>query len=496
MLDKRFTPITEKILTQSKEEPLSDFLVTFTQNLCYISNYWEVRGVDSFLAIRDNQTNSFIADSYFKGFLIYSLENTQESAKLIQCTQDDMMDYFYKCINEDLYSNPLNPFFEQELFSPINLYDTQIHLQSAYIKDNDFIPSKMLITTNQINRHTGEHVCIREDLVDYTQTIPQGFQYIDLTDAYINLFFISGGRMHGFNINTGTPEYYVTDDYKFIYTKSIDFVDADNHSYSIVAHYELRENFFITNQNLLFGILCSYILIMLFIVWILTTFTNSKNKYFYMMEDYRKNLMNNLAHDLKSPLMSLNGCAENLKENVHTEKREHYAEIIMENAHYMNHLINQTLELSKAEFTNSTSSKTMINLCEIMEELIEKYEPILSKKNIEVSINGSYIVKAQTDEILEALDNLLSNAVKYTKESGTIQISGENKAFRISNDSNESAPEHLDDLWNPFVKGDKSRSNKSGSGLGLSIVKNILDKNNLIGTLTYKNGKFTVTVTQ
>lgn len=233
---------------------------------------------------------------------------------------------------------------------------------------------------------------------------------------------------------------------------------------------------------------------MLIVVWILAVLTNNKNKYFYMTEDYRINLINNLAHDLKSPLMAMGGYAENLKENVHTEKREYYADAIIENAGYMNTIISDTLELSKLDCHDISLKKKHVDLCLLSKSIMDNYSAIIEEKGINTEITGNYTIDADVKEITRALDNLISNAVKYTKIGGIIRICADSDGFKIENDSSEEMPQNVDNLWGAFVKGNESRQGRQGSGLGLAIAKRILDMHNISSELKYEEGKFSVSL--
>ena len=217
-------------------------------------------------------------------------------------------------------------------------------------------------------------------------------------------------------------------------------------------------------------------------------------KAFYKREDYRKALTDSLAHDLKTPLMVISGYAENLKENVHTEKREHYADAITESARYMNEMVSDIMELSKLEDEAKTVERSKIDLVSIISELEEKYKTMLEEKNISFTTDGQYIAKANEMQMRRVMENLLTNAIKYTHPDGYIKVIGDKKKFVIRNaiiDEIAVAPEKL---WEPFFKGDDSRGKSSGSGIGLSIVRYILGANKLKGKIDISEEEFCLTI--
>lgn len=216
--------------------------------------------------------------------------------------------------------------------------------------------------------------------------------------------------------------------------------------------------------------------IILMVVCIGIALLTSYNKYRkyctqYEIDEYRRNMTNALAHDLKSPLTAIYGYAENLKNNVHSEKKDYYADAVLENVQYMNEIITNTLDLAKLEISDKGLKKEKVNIVALAEELYVKYRPQAESRDISFKISGNAVINADRKMITQAVENLISNAVKYTKDGGEITVSADDKSFMISNSCGNIT--NSENLVRPFEKADQSRSNRSGSGLGLSIVKNI-----------------------
>lgn len=194
----------------------------------------------------------------------------------------------------------------------------------------------------------------------------------------------------------------------------------------------------------------------------------------YQMDTYRRETTNAMAHDLKSPLTAVSGFAENLKNNVHTEKREYYADAILDNVQYMNQLIDHILDLSKTETVENTKPVN-VDLEELIKNQLEKQETAIEKRGLQVNLSGSGSLLTQEISMSQIIDNLISNAVKYTRENGSISIQIQDKCLEIENDMDGNLGIAVDELWKPFVKGDNSRSGKLGTGIGLTIVKNLTE---------------------
>ena len=109
-----------------------------------------------------------------------------------------------------------------------------------------------------------------------------------------------------------------------------------------------------------------------------------------------------------------------------------------------------------------------VNVSELLEASMKKYEILLDEKNITFSSSGSATVKADRAAMEVIIENLVSNAVKYTAENGTIKAECSEKRFVITN----SVAQKVDvkALTQPFVRGDAARSNTQGSGLGLTLA--------------------------
>ncbi|MBQ8412328.1 MAG: HAMP domain-containing histidine kinase, partial [Lachnospiraceae bacterium] len=220
----------------------------------------------------------------------------------------------------------------------------------------------------------------------------------------------------------------------------------------------------------------------------------TKLKASYDMEDYRKTMTNSMAHDLKSPLMAISGSAENLKGNLNTDKKEYYAESIIDNVDYMNSIISNILELSRLETGKLRLKKERIDIGELLDKVSKKYEEWISDKELKLGIEGELSLMGDRQLLTQAFDNLIGNACKYASEDSVISVTLDKKKITISNPSNEDVGEKASELWKPFVKGDNSRSNKKGSGIGLTIAKNIFEQHGYKMRISYEEGNFDVEV--
>lgn len=221
---------------------------------------------------------------------------------------------------------------------------------------------------------------------------------------------------------------------------------------------------------------------------------NVKNKAQYAFEDYQRALTNNLAHDLKTPLAVIGGYAENLiemRKEGGGEKELRYLASIMDNVAYTDSIIAKTLRLSETEQTKELN-KVKVDIKALAEKLAEKYKAALEERGIELTVTGGGEVAADEDTLISAAENLISNAVKYTRDDGTIKITADKKRLAVVNDVAENVD--TKDLTMPFVKGDKARSDKSSSGLGLAIASAAAERNGFGLKVSCKDKRFTAEI--
>ena len=211
-------------------------------------------------------------------------------------------------------------------------------------------------------------------------------------------------------------------------------------------------------------------------------------------EQKRRDMTNALAHDIKTPLFILSGYAGNLKENVQTEKREHYADVIVEQTEEVNRRVNRMLELSKLDSPNLKLNKQDFDLAELTSEILFNYEALPDGKTVDFSVDtsdGKCIINADRDLMKRAIENLVDNAVKYSDSNTMIKVIITNHKIEISNVSSFTKESDFKSLINLYSCSDHSRSSSfftGGSGLGLSFTKSIIDLHQFKLACHPKNG--------
>ena len=201
----------------------------------------------------------------------------------------------------------------------------------------------------------------------------------------------------------------------------------------------------------------------------------------------KKDFVSNAAHELRSPMTSINGFVEGMLDGtIPKEKHRMYLEIVSSEVKRLTKLVKTMLDLSRIESGRDkiTLGKTDIN--ELIRHVVIRLSQKIELKGIIPEINISdelLFVSADSDKIEQVLQNLIDNAIKFTEKDESIYISTEqkgNKVFvKIKDEGSGISEEDLKFIWDRFYTVDKARSgNKTGTGLGLSIVKTIIDQHN------------------
>ena len=204
-------------------------------------------------------------------------------------------------------------------------------------------------------------------------------------------------------------------------------------------------------------------------------------------ENYRREFLGNVSHELKTPLFTIQGYILTLIEGALKDKKVR-GKYLRRSAKGVDRLISIVKDLdliTQFESGIKTVDKTDFNIYELIENVYDLMEFESEKNNIKLLINNEnntpVIVNADKERILQVLTNLIVNSIKYGKESGYTEVKVEEYdkdriIVRVKDNGEGIEDEHLPRLFERFYRIDKNRSRKKGgSGLGLSIVKHIIE---------------------
>lgn len=206
-----------------------------------------------------------------------------------------------------------------------------------------------------------------------------------------------------------------------------------------------------------------------------------------LYEKNRTELIANISHDLKTPIAAIKGYSTGILEGVaNTEERlDKYVRVIHQNAASMDVMLNDLVTLSNLDLKHESLMLESINITQFFNDFFDEWEYELESKNIHfatmINVDGERMIKADRLQLMRVINNLMSNAIKYmNKEKQKIKIEvveqQQQLMIKITDNGMGIPKSKLDRVFERFYRVDEARSRKiDGSGLGLSIVKNIVN---------------------
>lgn len=207
----------------------------------------------------------------------------------------------------------------------------------------------------------------------------------------------------------------------------------------------------------------------------------------YNLEEDQKKFIANVSHDFRSPLTSIKGYIQAMKDGtIPVEMQNKYLDIVLFETNRLTKLTESLLTLNSNNSKGSRLEITDFNLYSIIKPIITSFEGNCEKKHITIDLTvGSkyYTVSADREKIQQVIYNLVDNAIKFSHNDSTIEIKildKYEKVFVTIKDSGIGIPrKSLAKIWERFYKTDLSRGkDKAGSGLGLSITREIIQMHN------------------
>lgn len=229
-------------------------------------------------------------------------------------------------------------------------------------------------------------------------------------------------------------------------------------------------------------------------LFILYDITESEHR-----EQLRREFTSNVSHELKTPLTSISGFAEMLSAGLYEEEKDvkHFGKLIQQESQRLLRLIEGIIHLTKIEEHKPNIEMTSVKLDTIVEEIVNFMEPVTQEKHVTIHRKmGDLAVFGNNGMLRELCMNLIDNAVKYNRSGGhvyiTLQQEGSKAAFTVR-DTGIGIPEDKQKrVFERFYRADASRNKKNGgSGLGLSIVKHIVEQHHGQINLESKEGEGT-----
>lgn len=204
-------------------------------------------------------------------------------------------------------------------------------------------------------------------------------------------------------------------------------------------------------------------------------------------EEYRKEFLGNVSHELKTPLFTVQGYILTLLDGAMDDEkiRKKYLNRASKGVERLTYIIKDLDMITKLEVGDLSLNKEEFDIVELVRNVFDLFEMKAAKNSIALTFDIDYdkpiLVHADKERIQQVLTNLIVNSIKYGREKGTTEVSIENLIknkviVRVTDNGEGISKENLPRLFERFYRVDKSGSRKEGgSGLGLSIVKHIIE---------------------
>ncbi|MFW5890922.1 MAG: ATP-binding protein [bacterium] len=200
------------------------------------------------------------------------------------------------------------------------------------------------------------------------------------------------------------------------------------------------------------------------------------------LERIRSDFISNVTHELKTPLTSIKGFIETLKnsENVDRKTEMRFYDIIELETERLSNLINDMLILSEIETTKGKNGEYKVK--KAVEEVVDLLSHLRKEKNVDIIVNhgkNDIVIKGDRDRFKQMLINLIENGIKYNNKGGYVEVSykikEENLILKVIDNGIGIEEKDIDRIFERFYRADKSRNRGTGgTGLGLAIVKHIV----------------------
>lgn len=214
----------------------------------------------------------------------------------------------------------------------------------------------------------------------------------------------------------------------------------------------------------------------------------------------RSDFINNFSHEFKTPIVSIAGFAKLLQRgNLTEQQKQEYLEIIEDESMRLSYMATNVLNLTKVENQAILTDVTEFNVAEQIRDcillLVNKWE----EKQLDFRLEMEELTIRANEELLKQVwINLVHNAVKFTPEGGLIEIAtsdhGDKLSVSVTNHGSEIPPDALDRIFNKFYQADESHA-AEGNGVGLAIVKRVVNLHNGTVSVTSQNNITSFTVT-
>ncbi len=210
---------------------------------------------------------------------------------------------------------------------------------------------------------------------------------------------------------------------------------------------------------------------------------NNMAKDLAQLEELTKGFISNVSHEFKTPMTTIGGFVDGMIDGtIPPEQHDKYLSIIAEETKRLSRMVNRMLDAAKIQSGELLLAPAPFDFTEMTSRIILSFEQKIEKRKIEVEceLGDRLMVMGDRDHLYRAVYNLVDNAVKFVEEGGKLTLNAHAEGvfceFSLINTGTGISEEDLPHVFDRFYKADRSRSmDKTGAGLGLYIVKNIIN---------------------
>jgi two-component system sensor histidine kinase CreC len=199
---------------------------------------------------------------------------------------------------------------------------------------------------------------------------------------------------------------------------------------------------------------------------------------------YVEQYVENLTHEVKSPLSAIRGAAELLEEEMRPEQRHRFLSNIRSEANRIQEIVDRMLELSALESRNTLQKTEIVSIHSLVNTVVESKQPMVSKKNLRLRVHIQEDASVRGDSFLlfQAISNLLQNAIDFSPDCGEIELTSERQDKRliiVVADHGSGIPGYATErVFHKFFSLRRPDSGKKSTGLGLNFVKEVAELHN------------------
>lgn len=212
------------------------------------------------------------------------------------------------------------------------------------------------------------------------------------------------------------------------------------------------------------------------------------------LDQMKQMFIANVSHELRTPIQMLQGYTEAILDGIVTEKREveEFLNIILDESKRLNRLVNELLNVARIDAGEQIMTIEPVDVVDLVNRTLMNFKQTMKENDIKLNVafHHTSLALMDYDKMIQVLTNIIDNAVRYTVSGDNISVetkeSDKHILITISDSGVGIAPEHIDNIFERFYKVDQARTRgKHGTGLGLFIVKSIIEAHN--GTISVES---------